>query len=173
MHGIVKGHNGTITIDSTLETGTTFSIYLPQNKPLPDATEKPKTQSAPRGKASIFLVDDEAALTRLGTLMLEPLGYHVAAWTDSVEALQAFESDPMAFDLAILDQMMPKMTGVELAKRIKDTRDDIPIILCSGFDQEFTAEQFQEIGVEDFIVKPIERNHLATVVHRILKNQNK
>jgi CheY-like chemotaxis protein len=73
--------------------------------------------------------------------------------------------------VVITDQTMPQMTGLALAQRIKAIRADVPIILCTGFSQAITPERGKELGIEEFVMKPMTARDLATAVQRALKNR--
>jgi PAS domain S-box-containing protein len=141
VHGIVRSHDGYITVYSELGEGTTFHIYLPRIEVKPKVPETISTEPAPKGKEHILFVDDDEQIVNVVQQILERLGYHVAARTSSVEALEAFQAQPEKFDLVITDMTMPNMIGTELAKRLIDIRPDIPIILCTGFSEAISEEK--------------------------------
>ncbi len=103
-----------------------------------------------------------------GKQMLQSLGYTVAARTSSIEAFEAFRAKPDHFDLIITDNVMPNMSGVELVKKIKRLRPDIPIILCTGFSEGISQDKFKAIGIADFLMKPIIRETIARTIRQIL-----
>lgn len=100
-------------------------------------------------------------LIEVGKDIIEKQGYSFTGCLDSEEALKLFESDPFAFDLVISDITMPHLTGDVLSGKIKEIRSDIPIILCSGFNERVTKETVGSIGAEDFLIKPITRKTLS------------
>ena len=85
-------------------------------------------------------------LVEWGQAVLERLGYTVRAFTDATDALMAFSSDPAEFDLIITDQTMPNMTGIaqQLARKVMEIRNDIPIILCTGHSDSVSSEKAKE-----------------------------
>ena len=91
---------------------------------------------APGGTEHILFVDDEEMLVQAGQLMLEHLAYKVTARTDSMEVLSLFRAQAESFDLVICDITMPKMNGLELARRLMEIRPDVPIILATGFSPD-------------------------------------
>ena len=104
--------------------------------------------------------------------MLEFLGYEVVTRTNSIEALELFKTRPDRFDLVITDMTMPNLTGIELALKIGKIRPDIPIILCTGFSHEITAEKSKEMGIKAFLFKPILSEVMAETVRRVLDEKD-
>ena len=100
--------------------------------------------------------------------MLEKLGYHVSAKTNSSEALDTFQSNPDGFDIVITDMTMPKMTGDQLVQEILKIRPDMPIILNTGFNEKIDEEKAKQIGIRQYIEKPFNRGLLANVVRDVL-----
>jgi PAS domain S-box-containing protein len=167
VHGIVTNHHGAITVDSRPDQGTSFAIYLPrlqhETAPVGEAPE-----SRQQGRGRILFVDDEESLGRLGGEILASLGYDVVPYTSGQQALQAFRASPQWFDLVITDQTMPGMTGEVLAHEIRCLRDDIPIILCTGFSHTIDAEKAKWLGIDAFLMKPIEVQEWDLTIQRLL-----
>jgi len=171
VYGIVKSHQGAITVSSAPGRGSTFAVYFRKLKDAQaSAAEEHAKPAAQRvtGKRRILFVDDEEALVEVGKQMLERLGYEVVAEKDSVRALKQFQRDPGKFDLVITDQTMPNMTGIELAKRMMSIKKDIPIILCTGFSEVISSESAKAMGIREFVMKPIIKNEMAETIRRVI-----
>ncbi len=170
VHGIIKHHDGAIGVDSALGAGTTFSLYLPQIVHKDDTSITETMDFIPLGNERLLLVDDEAPLLDMQRQMLERLGYEVTASNSSVEALSLFCRNPEAFDLMITDQTMPNLTGGELAAQVLHIREDLPIILCTGFSESISPETAAEIGIRRYLNKPIALKTLARTVRLVLND---
>ncbi|MGA7493476.1 MAG: PAS domain S-box protein, partial [Syntrophobacteraceae bacterium] len=110
VDGIVKRHEGAVTVRSETGKGTTFTIYIPRVDVESEATMQ-FDDLPPLGSERILLVDDDAAVMETGASLLKSLGYKVTSQTDSMKTLEVFRSTPHEFDLLITDYTMPKLTG--------------------------------------------------------------
>ena len=168
VYGIIKGYGGTITVESRLGKGTDFFVYLPL---LMEGGEEQEGDGAGHvigGKECILFVDDEESLVQLGKEMLTKMGYEVVGRVNSLEAREVFRSQPDRFDLVITDMTMPNMTGVELATELMRIRPNIPIILCTGFSETVSSEKAKHLGIRQFIMKPLLKQHIAVAIRRVL-----
>jgi signal transduction histidine kinase/ActR/RegA family two-component response regulator len=167
VHGIVVNHGGTITVESRVDHGTTFMIYLPCI-PWDMAGEVQEEEPLPCRQERLLFIDDEPALVHLGHAVLTQLGYDVTSCTSGVEALAAFQAAPHHFDLVITDYTMPQMTGDVLTRALRRLRPDIPIILETGFSHTIDAEQAAALGIDAFLLKPWTVRELARTIAQVL-----
>ena len=167
VYGLVKKCNGAIELRSELGKGTVVEILLPEIQEKAPAEVEVK-EEVPEGEGRILLVDDDTAIVRIVSRMLERLGYSVVGMTDSVAALERFRSDPDEFDLVITDMSMPLLAGDQLAIRLMKVRGDIPILLCTGHSDTMDEEKAKEIGIRGFAMKPLNKGDLARSVRSIL-----
>jgi PAS domain S-box-containing protein len=168
VYGIVKDHGGEIDLSSELGKGTTVTVYFPliqAEKPIEGRTP----EDIPGGSERILFIDDEAALAELASVMLTSMGYQVTSRTSSVEALEAFRANPYGFDMVITDMTMPNIRGDHLAKELLKIRPDIPIIICTGFSEMISEDKAKNIGIREFIMKPINKKELAVAIRDALK----
>ncbi len=167
VHGIVKSHGGIITVQSKIGKGTSFHIYLPKiERKTPYTPEVPGL--LPHGIERILFVDDEITIAKLGKQILQLLGYEVTTHTDPIEAIETFRKNSDEFDLVITDLTMPNMTGDMLAKEIKNVRDDIPIILSTGYRELTNKEKTKSINISAYLIKPFVIRDLAQIVRNSL-----
>jgi CheY-like chemotaxis protein len=170
VHGIVKSHEGTISVKSEYGQGTTFSIFFPVVEK--QAVMETKTvEELPTGNERILFVDDEESILFAGQKSLERLGYQVEVRRNPVEALEVCRANPDQFDLVITDMTMPKMTGDRLVQEIIKIRPDMPIIISTGFHENIDEEKARQVGIRQYIEKPLNRRILAEVVREVLDDR--
>ncbi len=169
VHGIVKNHNGAITVDSELGKGTVFSILFPGVAGNPELEIK-ITDELPLGRETILFIDDEKQIVDMTQLMLERLGYKVEAETNPLTALELFKADPDRFALVITDTTMPKITGVRLSEKLKEIRSDIPVIICTGHSSLINEEKAKAMGIAAYVMKPILIREIAKTIRTVLDN---
>ncbi len=169
VHGIIKGYGGAIRAFTVPGRFTEFHLYLPRVDAIIDAEPALSSQQGlTGGNEHILIVDDEEMLVDMMRQVLEQLGYTVSPYTDSAEALKAFLDCPRRYDLLITDMTMPGMTGTGLAKAIKAVRNDLPIILCTGFNEQVSQENAQSLGIQSLIMKPVGMQQLAETIRSVL-----
>jgi len=169
VHGIVKSHEGAITVYSEVGRGTSFNIYLPQAKGSESSQTERFTHSFPRGAGEhILLVDDEPSLLDIGKRMLERLGYRVTTANSGVSALELIRSQSKTFDCIITDFTMPDMSGTALARESRELIPSTPIVLMSGYCGVLTNESLQAQGIQELMLKPFTPLGLAETLRRVL-----
>ncbi len=124
-----------------------------------------KTESA---RNHIMIVDDEQAVIFMMDQMLKSLGYNVTCSASGSEAYAEFEKNPSCFGLIICDQMMPDMTGIELAGKVRQTNPSTPVILCTGYLPESVEKQADEANVSAVIPKPFGMKNMARTIRTVL-----
>ena len=116
----------------------------------------------------MLIVDDDEPLTRLWREVLEERGYRVETFTDSTRALAAFEADSDAFDAAILDLTMPRLTVDRLAQRMLAGRPDLPIFLCTGYAERLSPEARAGLGIRGIHLEPVAFDEVLTALETAL-----
>lgn len=168
VEGIVHEQGGAIRVDSQWGVGTTVDVYLPISRT--DA-ESPAAAPPTIGRGRIMFVDDEPSVVRVTSSMLETIGYHVAGFTSSAEALHAYLQDPGALDLLMTDENMPDLPGHELAREVRRVRPDLPVIICTGYSDAVSTREMRSAGVRAVVRKPLLLEELGEIVQNALSDQ--
>lgn len=168
VHSIISNCKGRITVESELDKGTTFNVILPLLEDQAGAMIADSVSPLPTGKETVLIVDDEPEIVEMIATMLGSLGYHPVFATSGKEAVEKFQSSPSRFDLVIVDQVMPGISGSQLAIELMMTRSDIPIILCTGYSDALSHDELTALGIAEIIKKPIVMKDLAETVRRVI-----
>ncbi len=171
VDGIVKKHEGFIELFTDPDEGTCFSIFFPVYK----ADEQKRydsgaqeLKSLPKGKGRIMLVDDEPGIRETFSGILTFQGYTVSAFEGGEPAFKAFAGDPAAYDLVITDMTMPEMTGLQLAKELLAIRKEIPVIICTGYHENFSKAEALQNGIARYLQKPVISSELLDNIQQLL-----
>ena len=164
VHGIVTELGGAIEVTTELDVGSCFTVYLPRDGERAEfQVDTPATLVRGAGQRILF-VDDEEALVRLTSDMLTELGYEPAGFTSAEKALAAFDLDPCSFDAVITDSRMPKMSGLQLIRALRNVRPGVPTLLVSGFLAGAAAVEARAAGTDIILNKPVSRRDLASAL---------
>ena len=155
VDGIVRDHEGSISVTSEPGQGTTVTIFLPEHEAALHEETAAKAELRRANGQRVLFIDDEAVLCRSVSSLLDRLGYQVTARTDPAEALDLFKKNPQAFDVVLTDLTMPGLTGVDVAREVQRLDPHKPVLMMSGFNSTWTAEALRALGVVELIKKPL------------------
>jgi nitrogen-specific signal transduction histidine kinase/CheY-like chemotaxis protein len=171
-YSIIKRHDGCIRVESKLDVGTTFHIYLPASEKA--VTEKRKDKVI-KGRGKILVMDDEASLRKIAGRMLDRLGYEPESAKDGDEAIQMVKEAKEAkkpYDAIILDLTVPGgMGGKETIQKLLEIDPEVKAIVSSGYSDDPVLANFQEYGFKGMLPKPFESLSLSKVLHEVLKGE--
>lgn len=166
--GIVKSHGGFVDVQSVVNQGSQFSIYLPASQTEPVLDEE--STGLPIGlQERILIVDDEAAIREVLKITLETYQYQVFTAASGAEAIALYQSDPAAIDLMLIDLMMPEMDGITLIATLRRLNPDVKAIAMSGLSPVKTSDRLVSLGFRDFLAKPLALEDLLKVLRHCLE----
>jgi PAS domain S-box-containing protein len=169
VHRIVTSCRGHIGVESHEGVGTTFKIHLAKSSRPAVATPVVEDLVLPGKRESILIVDDEIPILSMMQQRLRKLGYRVITRADSIEALKTFRAEPEKYHLVITDNTMPLLEGVELAERIGEIREDVPVILITGLNQLPDVSQSRHAARRAVMRKPVEFSELSRRLRDLLE----
>ncbi|MEM9402190.1 MAG: ATP-binding protein [Pseudomonadota bacterium] len=171
VYGAVKQSGGFIHVDSTPDRGTTFHLYFPRERHelvAVDSIDEPGTE--PRQQEKVLLVEDEVAVLRMTTAMLEQLGYEVVAARSVSEALKVVEAPDNGIRLLVTDVVMPEMSGKSLAERVMDAVPGVTVLFISGYTSNVLGSGGSVDAGFNFLQKPFSAAQLDAKIQEALSD---
>ena len=174
VHGIVHECKGHIVVDTETDRGSIFKVLLPPiTTPVDVFAQSPELttgETAPDHvlQGRVLLVDDDFTVSEFMQDMLSDWGLEVTSFNNGIDGLKCFAEDPEQFDLVILDQTMPKITGLQVAEQMIKLRPHIPVILYTGFSEQVSEDKILEMGIRALVKKPIDVEAFFTLLMQLL-----
>jgi two-component system cell cycle sensor histidine kinase/response regulator CckA len=167
--GIVRGHKGTLMIESSFGVGTTVKIVLPvSNKKALTIVEKKHDNKLLKGKGSILVVDDEESVRSILKEALEFSGFNIILAEDGEIAIKQYKKYEKDIELIILDLTMPKLNGEETYKRLVKYNPKVKVILSSGFNAQDATKRFASNGIAGYLQKPYRLELLREKIKEVI-----
>jgi len=169
--GIVKGHTGTIEVQSKPDSGTTITLLLPvadsrDYETLPAINEIDANDHS----GTILFVDDEGDIRHLARLVLEDFGFHVIEAEDGQQAIEIFRAQNENIQLVMLDLMMPTKSGLQAYDELVAINSDVPIVFSSGFNESEALNHLPPATRTGFLKKPYLAAELRQFVQKVIQD---
>lgn len=166
VYGIVEQHGGWIDCVSSPGEGTSFRLYLPRDK-----AESASVMTEPGHGEVVLVVDDEDSVRALARAVLERLGYRVRQAADGVEALELVRAAAGSVSIVVLDQTMPRLSGIETLRELRRVAPSLPVILTSGYEPGGGPQGDEDIEADGFLPKPYPPDALGRLVRQLLDSR--
>ena len=172
-YGIIQQFGGTLTLESALGQGTVVEIRIPRSTSVQEAEKpQPVLTAGSRALGTILLVEDENLVRVTTERALSGAGHRVLSASDGQAALAQWEANHADIDLLVTDTMMPKITGIELARRLRQDREKMPILLISGYTGDESLNEFKDDQNFVFLAKPFRTAALLDSVDQLLRTRS-
>jgi len=168
VYGIIKQHEGTISVQSEAGAGSAFSIYLPLVQPSPESSASAEPDLPLGGTETILLAEDSEEVRVTAGFLLKEFGYRIIEAVDGEDAIRKFIENSEDIDIVILDVIMPKKNGRETAEEMKKIRPDVKVLFTSGYTGDVLHRKgIREDGI-DFISKPVMPHDILSKIREML-----
>ncbi len=174
--GILRGHEGAISVQSAHLVGSTFRVLFPAREMLERDFPNPGEQVTGknwRGRGTVLLADDEVLVCDVGRKMLERLGFDVLTALDGREAVEVYRQHADEIVCVLLDKTMPHLDGEQAFRDLRSIRPDVRVVLCSGYNIQEDFQDFASKGLVDSVQKPFSLSTLRETLSNILGDMSK
>lgn len=172
-YSIIKKHEGCITVESKVEVGTIFSVYLPASEKEVFMVKDIVEERLYSGKGKVLLMDDQRSLRDMVGETLAYLGYEVNCVSEGGEAIELYKKakeEGNGFDAVILDLTIPGgMGGKETIEELLKIDTEVKAIVSSGYSNDPIMSEYRQYGFSDVINKPFEITELSNILNKLMK----
>ncbi|MBN2530636.1 MAG: substrate-binding domain-containing protein [Deltaproteobacteria bacterium] len=169
--GIVRGHRGSILVDSQLGKGTTFELAFPLLPTQDDSPRKPVSRPTQIGAGTILIVDDEKAVLKAGARLLQKMGFSTLEAQNGQQAIHLVQDFPDVINCILMDITMPGIGGIAAMSEIRKIDAKIPVVLTSGYSEESAEQEDYKVKPAAFLQKPYNLESLAGIIYDVMHLQ--
>jgi CheY-like chemotaxis protein len=170
VYGVMQSHHGFVDVESQISAGTTFSLFFPvspKEEKLINAVPS-QNEKLSGGTETILLIEDEYLILKVIRRLLKSYGYRVYVAADGEEALEVFDRHQDEIALVLSDVGLPKMSGIDVFKKLKEIHPQVKVILASGFFEPDLRVSLHQLGAGGFIQKPYSNDDVLRKVREVL-----
>jgi two-component system cell cycle sensor histidine kinase/response regulator CckA len=172
VYGIVQSHQGFIDVESVVGKGTTFSLFFPATNIIGwNKQEEQSPVELPHGTETILIVEDEELLLAMVRMRLVSYGYCVIEASDGDKALEVFTQHHKEIALVLSDLGLPKMSGIDVIKKMKEIDAHVQVVVASGYFEPQLKSELEQLGVKGFIMKPYKIDQLLLIIREVLEKR--
>jgi len=170
--GIIRGHQGTLKVDSKPGFGTSFRMLLPisQQAAMTDELSTNGDEKTWRSNGTILIIDDEDAILEIASIMIEEIGLKAMTAKDGIKGVETYRKHQSEIIAVLLDMTMPKMDGQECFRQLHEINKEVIVILSSGYNEQDAISNFTHQGLAGFIQKPYRIEALEQVIREAIDN---
>jgi PAS domain S-box-containing protein len=168
VYGIVTNHGGSVTVESEVGVGTTFTLQLPAAEGPAPARDVTPPAPVPRGRGTVLVVDDEPQVARVFARVLELAGYSVLTAERGRDAVEHVRKHGASVSAVLLDLTMPEMSGGATFDALRALQPDLRVVLCSGYGSDGPARELMARGCAAFLQKPFTARELTATLAKVL-----
>jgi CheY-like chemotaxis protein len=178
VYGIVESHKGFIDLESNPGSGTSFKLYFPLRllgeTPATNQIIKTsfETTEGTNGRGTILVVEDERNMMKLLYKVLERHGYKILTASDGETAVETYQHSKEAIDVVVLDLGLPKMTGREVLRHIKNENPDVKVVIASGYLEPEVKSEIDRAGVKYFVPKPYSPDEVVQALQSLIEKES-
>lgn len=170
--GIVRGHNGTVKVESKEGQGTRLRVLFPAIPKTKAAGSETAPKPLPRDKDTVLVVEDESIARKAAKRILEKFGYSVLLASDGLEGVSVFRENASSIKVVLLDMTMPKMDGNKTLEAMQRIKPDVKVILASGYSEREAFSRLPKAKLSAFLQKPYKPQALVSKVRNVLERNS-
>jgi PAS domain S-box-containing protein len=174
VYGVMQSHHGFVDVESYVGEGTTFYLYFPVShmvdKPMEEVS--PGNEKPSGGTETILFIEDEYLILKVIRRLLKSYGYSVYVAADGEEALEVFTRHRDEIALVLSDVGLPKMSGIDVFKKLKEMDPHIKVVLASGFFEPDLKFSLHQLGIKGFIQKPYSNDEVLRKLREVLDKKS-